>query len=450
MARASQSTGRARGSQPTAPLERSSARQIGRAGKERVVLEQSKTRVVTEPLIQGTITPAHGPRRSRRLLRARIHPTVLDTRAALRRPLAQFGVVAAIFVSVLGLGFFPVQVTTVAATPRLQASRLSLPGLAAVASPATSDALVSRAVPLTLVAPSSATGGDAMVRPLEAIPRGGQPASTSGSDGVVRAASAQNDRVPVFFEYKVQQGDTLSGVASRFGIRSSYVTWNNADVTNANALTVGQTLQVPSVEGIIHSVRLGESVSEIAQRYDSNAQDIIEFRANGLQGDPNRLREGSQILVPGGRKVEIAAAITPPRQPAASVATAVTSTVVPNSVWAWPVRGLLTSSFGPSHPLGIDVAIPIGTPIVAASASTVSFVGGNPCCSYGYHIIVDNGAGYETLYAHLSGFSVKKGDKVAAGQRIGTSGSSGASTGPHLHFELHRGGRVQDPMQYLP
>ena len=418
-------------------------------GKSATSSSHRRHRVVTEPLIQGTITPAHGPRRSRRLLRARIHPTVLDTRAALRRPLAQFGVVAAIFVSVLGLGFFPVQVTTVAATPSLQASRMSLPGLAAVASPATSEALVSRAVPLTLISPASTTGGDAMVRPLEAIPRDGQPA-VAGSDGVVRAALAQNDRVPVFFEYKVQQGDTASGVAERFGIRTTYVTWNNADVTNLNALTPGQTLQVPSVEGIIHSVRLGETVSEIAQRYDANAQDIIEFRPNALQGDPNRLREGSQILVPGGRKVEIAAAITPPRQPAASVATAVTSSVVPNSVWAWPVRGLLTSSFGPSHPLGIDVAIPIGTPVVAASGGTVTFVGGNPCCSYGYHIIIDNGAGYETLYGHLSGFSVKKGDKVAGGQRIGTSGNSGASTGPHLHFELHRGGRVQDPMQYLP
>ena len=364
----------------------------------------------------------------------------------MRRPLAQFGVVAAIFVAVLGLGFFPVQVAGVIPTPSLQTSRLSLPGLAAVASPAASAALVSRAVLLTLVAPT-ATDGGVLVRPSEAIPRDGQPAA---ANDVVRAASAQNDRVPVFFEYKVQSGDTISGVASRFGIRSAYVSWNNADVTNANALTVGQTLQVPSVEGIIHSVRLGESVSEIAQRYDANAQDIIEFRPNGLQGDPNRLREGSQILVPGGRKVDIAPAIAPPRQPAAAVAAAVIPTTPVASGWAWPVRGLLTSPFGPSHPLGIDVATPVGTPIVAAAAGTVSFVGGNPCCSYGYHVIIANGSGYETLYAHLSGFAVKKGDVVAAGQRIASSGSTGASTGPHVHFELHRNGVVQDPMQYLP
>ena len=362
----------------------------------------------------------------------------------MRRPLAQSGFVAAIFVAVLGLGFFPIPVVGMTTTPALQTTHLSLTGLAAVASPAASDALVARAVPLSLVAPADTSA--AVLRSSEAKPGG---VAGDGADGIVRAASAtQADRVLVFLEYKVQDGDTLSGVASRFGIRSSYVSWNNADITNANALTVGQTLQVPAVEGIIHSVRLGETVSEIAARYDANAQDIIEFRANGLQGDPNRLREDSQILVPGGRKVDIAAAIAPPRQPAVAVVAAVVAPAAGG--WAWPVRGLLTSPFGPRHPLGIDMAVPIGTPIVAASAGTVSFVGGNPCCSYGYHIIIANGFGYETLYGHLSGFAVKKGETVAAGQRIGFSGATGNSTGPHLHFELHRNGVVQDPMQYLP
>ena len=333
----------------------------------------------------------------------------------------------------------------VAAAPSVPASQLSLPGLAAAASPATTDALVARAVPLTLV--SAGANGDAVVRPATVTPRDGQP----GGDDVVRAASATAgaSRAPVFFEYKVQTGDTVSGVAARFGIRSTYIIWNNADVADANALTVGQTLQVPSVEGMIHSVRLGETVSEIADRYDANARDIIEFAANGLQGDPNRLREGSQILVPGGRKVDTARAIAPPRQPAVVAAAAAVIAPVASG-WAWPVRGLLTSPFGPAHPLGIDVAVPQGTPVVAASSGIVTFVGGNPCCSYGYHIIIDNGAGYETMYAHLSAFAVKKGDRVSGGQRIASSGSTGNSTGPHVHFELHRNGVVQDPMQYLP
>ena len=388
-------------------------------------------------------------------------------REALRRPLAQFGFVAAIFAVVIGLGFFPIPVVGVTTTPALQVTHLSLTGLAAAAaSPTTSDALVARAVPLSLLTAAgtaNVVGRAAETKPGD-VPGAGvsgngvsgngvsssgvsSSGASNGADGVVRAASAQTDRALVFFEYKVQDGDTVSGVASRFGIRSSYVSWNNADVTNANSLSVGQTLQVPSVEGIIHSVRLGDTVSEIAARYDANARDIIEFRANGLQGDPNRLREGSQILIPGGRKVDIAPAIAPPRQPAV-VAAAVAAPAAGG--WAWPVRGLLTSAFGPRHPLGIDVAIPTGTPIVAASAGTVSFVGGNPCCSYGYHIIIDNGAGYETLYGHLSNFAVKKGESVAAGQRIGFSGMTGNSTGPHLHFELHRNGVVQDPMQYLP
>ncbi len=362
----------------------------------------------------------------------------------------QFACVAALIGAVMLVGLFPVHVTGATTTPALQAARLSLPGLASVGPASSSgDALVGRAVPLTLVSP---LGGDQGVRSsdIAAFARAqGQPGD------IVRAAGDQQDKIPVFFEYKVQDGDTVSGIAARFGIRSDYVIWNNADVSNANALKPGQTLQIPSVEGIVHSVRLGDTVSAIAARYDAKAGDIIQFRANGLSGDPNKLREGSQILVPGGRKVDIAPSIAPARPSAATP-------VVPNTPrpatpsgsgggsWGWPVRGLLTSPFGPAHPLGIDVAVPIGTPVVASAGGTVTFVGGNPCCSYGYHVIVDNGTGYETLYAHLSSFLVAKGDKVAAGQRIALSGNSGLSTGPHVHFELHRNGAIQDPMQYLP
>ncbi len=355
---------------------------------------------------------------------------------------------------VVGLGFFPVQIAHDIPTPLLQAGRLSLPALAAAASTTASDVLIARAVPLTLVAPDTTASDTVVHAAVQALPPPAERADTATAgepNDIVRAAAAQPiERIPIFFEYRVQEGDTLSGVASRFGVRSSYVTWNNADVTDVDSLAVGQALQVPSVEGIIHSVRLGETVSEIALRYDADAQDIIGFRANGLLGDPNRLREGSQILVPGGRKVNIASAIAPPRPPASAVIASAGGVGAPGGGWAWPVVGLLTSPFAPWHPLGIDIAIPSGTPIVAASAGTVSFVGGNPCCSYGYHVIIDNGAGYETTYAHLSAFAVKKGEAVAVGQRIGSSGTTGNSSGPHLHFELHRNGVVQDPMQYLP
>ena len=80
----------------------------------------------------------------------------------------------------------------------------------------------------------------------------------------------------------------------------------------------------------------------------------------------------------------------------------------------------------------------------------VTFVGGNPCCSYGYHVIIDLGNGYETLYAHMSTFAVESGAWVNAGDVIGYIGLTGRTTGPHVHFELRRNGVYQDPLNYLP
>ena len=90
-----------------------------------------------------------------------------------------------------------------------------------------------------------------------------------------------------------------------------------------------------------------------------------------------------------------------------------------------------------------------GAPILAAASGQVVLAAWDNY-GYGNHVIISHPDGSQTLYAHLSSFAVAKGDRVAAGQRIGFSGTTGNSTGPHLHFELHRNGVVQDPMQYLP
>ena len=221
-------------------------------------------------------------------------------------------------------------------------------------------------------------------------------------------------------------------------------------------------MQVPSVDGVIHSVRFGETVSEIAARYDANVRDIVEFRANGLAGDPNRLRDGTLILVPGGRVVPLAparpaptpapaAALTRPAPATASAAAATPrATTTSTTGWVWPAGGPLSSVFGPSHPLGIDVDTGYGAAIVAARDGTVAFAGGNPCCSYGYHVIIAHDGGYETLYAHLSAITAQLGQKVKAGEIVGYSGTSGRVTGPHLHFEIHRNGTTMNPSAFLP
>jgi len=260
-------------------------------------------------------------------------------------------------------------------------------------------------------------------------------------------ALTQEGPPPVFVQYEVQPGDTASQIAERFGIATDYVVWNNVGViADANALTIGAMLQIPSVEGIIHSARVGDTVSDLAVEYDSTTQAIVDFEANGFAGDANNLQVGALILIPGGRRVTPVApdegspggsSWTPPPLPTAAS-------------WGWPATGRLTNVFSPRHPLGIDISMVVNTPIAAASAGQVTFVGGNPCCSYGYHVIIEHPDGLETLYAHLSQIYVSSGQWVGSGEIIGGSGNTGYSTGPHLHFEIRKNGVYQNPLGYLP
>ncbi|MYD65568.1 MAG: M23 family metallopeptidase, partial [Chloroflexi bacterium] len=142
---------------------------------------------------------------------------------------------------------------------------------------------------------------------------------------------------------------------------------------------------------------------------------------------------------------------TPPPRPTPVVATPTPSApTVSTYGFIWPAAGKITSWFGPSHPLGIDIGMPTGSPVWAAAAGQVTFVGGHPCCSYGYYVIIRHDQTFTTRYGHFSRFAVKLGQHVEQGDLIGYSGSTGASTGPHLHFEIRRNGTPQNPINFLP
>lgn len=121
-------------------------------------------------------------------------------------------------------------------------------------------------------------------------------------------------------------------------------------------------------------------------------------------------------------------------------------------LFIWPASGPLSSYFGASHPLGIDIDLfdNPDAPIVAARGGTVVFAGGDPCCSYGYYVIVDHGNGVQTLYAHLSEILVSEGEELDQGDLLGIGGRTGYATGNHLHFEIRVDGNVVDPLRYLP
>lgn len=118
----------------------------------------------------------------------------------------------------------------------------------------------------------------------------------------------------------------------------------------------------------------------------------------------------------------------------------------------WPVTGVITTYFVPGDHLGIDIApvAPTDVPILAAHDGVVLFAGGDPCCGYGYYIILVGPSGITTLYAHLDAFIAGTGDIVRQGQPLGIVGCTGRCTGPHVHFEVLRGEDRWDPLDFLP
>ncbi len=382
-------------------------------------------------------------------------------------PAAPAAFVGLLLFLVLIAGLFPETVTSTQPSPVLRTSQISLPGMAGATSweqPAAPALSAPTAIEPPLVIPAPANSAASGAGRSAAAASQDQPGATSEIDlaraalrgaGASPAESELQEREaqprPLFFRYEVQEGDTVSGIAERFGITANYILWNNIDIIpDADFLSVGEEIQIPSVGGILHGVRYGETLLEIADRYDANIVDIIEV--NRLDGEGS-IYADTTILVPGGRVVPRPAAVvrpapSPPAAPARAVAAPPTTSSEFNFIW--PTRDTVTSYFGPSHPLGIDIRAPVGTPIKAAADGTVIFVGGTRCCSYGLYVEVQHDGGFTTLYAHLASFAVKSGDEVTAGTVLGFAGLTGRTTGPHLHFEVELNGVRRNPMIYLP
>jgi murein DD-endopeptidase MepM/ murein hydrolase activator NlpD len=301
--------------------------------------------------------------------------------------------------------------------------------------------------------------------------------------------------------YTVQAGDTLSAIALEFGLRGTdgvsaaemLAQSNKPDVVNSDAIIVGQMLRIPLSSGIIHTVFAAETLDQVASDYGVSAAAIRALGLNNI-GDPSLLLVGQEIIVPGPSRLpapgspstssqsptpeptaeptatptpeptasptpeaKATAAVSPTPRPPATRAptrtpTPVASVAASRAGFIWPATGPISSYFGPRHPLGIDIdffANP-NQPVKAAAAGTVSFAGGDPCCSYGYYVIIEHGNGFSTLYAHLARIDVVKGQRVAQGQVVGLGGRTGYATGNHLHFEVRKDGAVVDPLGYLP
>jgi LysM repeat protein len=263
-----------------------------------------------------------------------------------------------------------------------------------------------------------------------------RPATGGGSIKLVAGSALDPERSPAPHEsfsdggeqislYVVREGDSLSQIATMFGVSVNTILWAN-ELNARSAIRAGQELIILPVTGVRHTVAKGETIQSIAKQYKGDVADILAF--NGLN-DSSRLSAGEHLLIPGGEIV----APKPTSKPVAGGATGVAGLVhpVPGAVKTQGIHGYN----------GVDLAAAVGTNVrAAASGRVIVSKSGGWNGGYGNYIVIDHPNGTQTLYAHLSRNSVASGATVSVGQAIGAVGNTGRSTGAHLHFEV-RGAR---------
>ncbi|MCH7730519.1 M23 family metallopeptidase [Patescibacteria group bacterium] len=242
--------------------------------------------------------------------------------------------------------------------------------------------------------------------------------------------------------YTVSEGDTVSGVAEKFGVSEETVLWQN-DLTKTSKIKPGQTLEILPVTGVSHKVGKGDTVYSIAKKFDTSPQAVVDFPYNTFTNDETfELAIGQLIIVPDG--------VVPARKaaPRRRQLTPDAGTVVASGSFVWPAGGRITQRYVWYHK-GIDIANKVAPNVLAADSGKVVGAGWLDGYGYGNRVIIDHGNGYRTMYAHLTSVYVVAGQTVARGAPIGRMGSTGRSTGVHLHFEVLRNGVYLNPLSVL-
>lgn len=247
-------------------------------------------------------------------------------------------------------------------------------------------------------------------------------------------------------QYRVNDGDTVSSIARQFNVSIDTIIWEN-NLKSVDNIKPGQILRILPDTGVRYTIKRGETIYGIAKDYGVDAQAIADYPFNTFANDETfALTAGQDLFIPGGIK---------PREVIVDTQRYLAKTVAPipgvvgEGNFMWPTSGHVSQKFYWYHQ-ATDIANPSNPPVVAAQTGTVVTAGWNGG-GYGNYVIIDHGNGYKTLYGHMLNGSllVKAGDRVKQGQQIGTMGSTGRSTGTHLHFEIKTAGGNLDPLKIL-
>lgn len=239
---------------------------------------------------------------------------------------------------------------------------------------------------------------------------------------------------PVSYEnYTVKSGDTISSICLKYGLSNVGTLISVNNIKNVRSLAAGQKLKIPNYDGIVYTVRTGDTLEGLSVRYDVTVETILDV--NDLPSD--QIMPGNILFVPGGKLDNE----TLQNALGNSFISPLSASYRISSYYgtrADPFTGVTSSH------TGIDLAVAKGTPIRASKGGTVITAGWSN--TYGNYVIISHSGGYQTLYAHMTKYTVKKGQVVNQGELIGYVGSTGYSTGPHLHFSVYKNGNLVNPL----
>jgi murein DD-endopeptidase MepM/ murein hydrolase activator NlpD len=268
-------------------------------------------------------------------------------------------------------------------------------------------------------------GGEALI----------QPTASPFSEADDEASTVQAAKKEIEY-YTVQSGDTLSAIARSFGVSVNTILWEN-NLSLNSYIRPGDKLAILPISGVSYTIQSGDTLSSIATKFGTTVDKILSF--NNLESAAV-IKARQKLIIPGGKLGYTSISRT------RSIYTSSDGSPSANN-FLWPASSKRITQYYHWRHHAIDIGGKTGQPIYASRAGRVEKAGWTT--GYGYNIVLNHGGGVKTLYAHASQIHVKRGQQVEQGEVIGAVGSTGWSTGPHIHFEIIISGSKVNPLSYL-